>query len=51
MHAPAWRKVSKGICHVTTHRNDDGPFTAQIFDHYWRQKHRGQNDGRIDDTE
>lgn len=39
MHTPARQKVSKGICHITAHREDDGPFTAQIFDHYRRQKH------------
>ena len=48
---PSWVEVSEGVGDVTDHPGDDGPFTAQILDHDWRQEHGGDDDGGVDDAQ
>lgn len=48
---PSRVEVPKGVGDVAGHANDDGPFTAQIFDHDGRQEHGGDDDGGIDDAQ
>lgn len=48
---PSWVEVSKGVGHVAGHAGNNGPFTAQIFDHDGRQEHGGDDDGGVDDAQ
>lgn len=49
--SPSREEISKRIADVAGHADEDGPFTAQVFDHDGGQKHGGQNDGSVDDAQ
>lgn len=48
---PSGEEVSDGVGDVAGHAHDNGPFTAQVFDHDGRQEHGGDDDGGVDNTQ